>query len=395
MQRSDKLVMKRFSGVGAILVCGLLASNCSRKAAPPGPAVPEVWVTTVQPRDVPRVLERVATLDGFINANINAQVQGYIISRDYQEGSLVKKGDLLFQIDPRPFQAALAQANGTLMKDRATQTKTAADEKRAQDLFNKKVISDQERDTAIAAAQSGQANVEADEAAVKTAELNVGYTKITSPINGLAGFANNQVGDLVGPSSSTPLTTVSQVDPIKAIVTVGEGAFTDFFARYPDTEKRQALLKSIDFDLILGSGTVYPRKGTFYALDRNLDTKTGSIRYYVTFPNPDATLRPGQFGKVRFVPDTVKNALVVPQEAVSELQGNFQVAVVEQNNTVSIRPVKMGERIGGMWQVTEGLKPGDRVVVQGVQKAKEGAAVTVKEWTPPDQSAVVTPTPSP
>jgi len=395
MQRSDKLVMKRFSGVGAILVCGLLASNCSRKAAPPGPAVPEVWVTTVQPRDVPRVLERVATLDGFINANINAQVQGYIISRDYQEGSLVKKGDLLFQIDPRPFQAALAQANGTLMKDRATQTKTAADEKRAQDLFNKKVISDQERDTAIAAAQSGQANVEADEAAVKTAELNVGYTKITAPINGLAGFANNQVGDLVGPSSSTPLTTVSQVDPIKAIVTVGEGAFTDFFARYPDTEKRQALLKSIDFDLILGSGTVYPRKGTFYALDRNLDTKTGSIRYYVTFPNPDATLRPGQFGKVRFVPDTVKNALVVPQEAVSELQGNFQVAVVEQNNTVSIRPVKMGERIGGMWQVTEGLKPGDRVVVQGVQKAKEGAAVTVKEWTPPDQSAVVTPTPSP
>jgi len=387
--------MKRFSGVGAILVCGLLASNCSRKAAPPGPAVPEVWVTTVQPRDVPRVLERVATLDGFINANINAQVQGYIISRDYQEGSLVKKGDLLFQIDPRPFQAALAQANGTLMKDRATQTKTAADEKRAQDLFNKKVISDQERDTAIAAAQSGQANVEADEAAVKTAELNVGYTKITAPINGLAGFANNQVGDLVGPSSSTPLTTVSQVDPIKAIVTVGEGAFTDFFARYPDTEKRQALLKSIDFDLILGSGTVYPRKGTFYALDRNLDTKTGSIRYYVTFPNPDATLRPGQFGKVRFVPDTVKNALVVPQEAVSELQGNFQVAVVEQNNTVSIRPVKMGERIGGMWQVTEGLKPGDRVVVQGVQKAKEGAAVTVKEWTPPDQSAVVTPTPSP
>ena len=387
--------MKRFSGVGAILVCGLLASNCSRKAAPPGPAVPEVWVTTVQPRDVPRVLERVATLDGFINANINAQVQGYIISRDYQEGSLVKKGDLLFQIDPRPFQAALAQANGTLMKDRATQTKTAADEKRAQDLFNKKVISDQERDTAIAAAQSGQANVEADEAAVKTAELNVGYTKITAPINGLAGFANNQVGDLVGPSSSTPLTTVSQVDPIKAIVTVGEGAFTDFFARYPDTEKRQALLKSIDFDLILGSGTVYPRKGTFYALDRNLDPKTGSIRYYVTFPNPDATLRPGQFGKVRFVPDTVKNALVVPQEAVSELQGNFQVAVVEQNNTVSIRPVKMGERIGGMWQVTEGLKPGDRVVVQGVQKAKEGAAVTVKEWTPPDQSAVVTPTPSP
>lgn len=388
--------MKSLTFVAAILIAGSTLTDCSRKAAPAGPPAPEVLVTTVQPRDVPRVLERVATLDGFINANINAQVQGYIISRDYQEGSLVKKGDLLFQIDPRPFQAALAQAKGTLAKDQANQAKADADDKRAVDLFNKKVISDQERDTATAAAQSSQANVEADAAAVQTAELNLGYTKITAPIDGLAGFANNQVGDLVGPASTTPLTTVSQIDPIKAIVTAGEGAFTDFFARYPDMEKRQALLKRIDFDLILGSGNVYPRKGKFYALDRNLDPKTGSIRYYVTFPNPDATLRPGQFGKVRFVPDTVRNALVVPQEAVTELQGNFQVAVVDQNNKVSIRPVKTGERIGAMWQVTEGLKAGDKVVVQGVQKVREGSTVTVKEWTPPaDQGAAAKSTPSP
>jgi len=376
--------MKRLVIFGALLVSTLL-SGCSRKPAQVAPNAPEVLVTTVTPRDVPRVLERVATLDGFINANINAQVQGYIISRDYTEGSVVKKGDLLFQIDPRPFEAALAQAKGTLARDQANQVKGDADEKRALDLFNKKVISDQERDTAIAAAGSSRANVEADQAAVKQAELNLGYTKITAPIDGLAGFANNQVGDLVGPASTTPLTTVSQIDPIKAIVTVGEGAFTDFFARYPDAEQRQALLKRIDFDLILGSGNVYPRKGKFYALDRNLDPKTGSIRYYVTFPNPGATLRPGQFGKVRFVPDTVHNALVVPQEAVTELQGNFQVAVVDQNNKVSIRPVKTGERIGALWQVTDGLKPGDRVVVQGVQKAREGATVTVKEWTPPTQ----------
>jgi len=370
--------------------------GCSKKAAPAGPAAPEVLVTTVQPRDVPRILERVATLDGFINANINAQVQGYIVSRDYQEGSLVKKGDLLFQIDPRPFEAALGQAKGTLARDQANLTKADSDEKRAVDLFNKKVISDQERDTALAAAQSSKANVEADEAAVKTADLNLGYTKIVAPINGLAGFANNQVGDLVGPSSTTPLTTVSQIDPIKAIVTVGEAGFTDFFARYPDMEQRQALLKRIDFDLILGNGSVYPRKGKFYALDRNLDPKTGSIRYYVTFPNPDAALRPGQFGKVRFVPDSVQNALVVPQEAVAELQGNFQVAVVDQNNKVSIRPIKMGERIGGMWQVTDGLKAGDRVVVQGVQKAREGTTVTVKEWTPPPGQVTATkPTSSP
>ncbi len=273
-----------------------------------------------------------------------------------------------------------------MAKDQANQAKADADEKRARDLFEKKVISDSERDTATAAADSSKANVEADKAAVETAELNLGYTKITAPIDGLAGFANSQVGDLVGPATTTPLTTVSQIDPIKAIVTVGEGAFTDFFARYPDLEKRQALLKRIDFDLILGSGNLYPRKGKFYALDRNLDPKTGSIRYYVTFPNPDAILRPGQFGKVRFVPDAVQNALVVPQEAVTELQGNFQVAVVDQNNKVSIRPVKMGERIGAMWQVTEGLKPGDRVVVQGMQKAREGSTVTVKEWAPPSQS---------
>jgi membrane fusion protein (multidrug efflux system) len=376
--------MRRSAFLWALTVVFGIA-GCSRKPAQTAPPPPEVLVTTVQPRDVPRVLERVATLDGFINANINAQVQGYIISRDYQEGSVVKKGDLLFQIDPRPFEAALAQAKGTLAKDQANQVKADADEKRAIDLFNRKVISDQERDTAVAAAGSTRANVEADQAAVKQAELNLGYTKITAPIDGLAGFANSQVGDLVGPASTTPLTTVSQIDPIKAIVTVGEGAFTDFFARYPDAEQRQALLKRIDFDLILGSGTVYPRKGKFYALDRNLDPKTGSIRYYVTFPNPGATLRPGQFGKVRFVPDTVHNALVVPQEAVTELQGNFQVAVVDQNNKVSIRPVKTGERIGALWQVTDGLKPGDRVVVEGVQKAREGATVKVKEWTPPAQ----------
>src|SRR5438552_3733404 len=174
--------------IAALVIAALAAASCSRKAPQAGPAAPEVLVTTVQPRDVPRVLERVATLDGFINANINAQVQGYIVSRDYKEGSVVKKGDLLFQIDPRPFEAAVAQAKATLAKDQANLAKADADQKRALDLFNKKVISDQERDTAIAAAGSSKANVEADEAAVKQAELNLGYTRITSPIDGLAGF---------------------------------------------------------------------------------------------------------------------------------------------------------------------------------------------------------------
>src|SRR5437899_3092268 len=380
-------MMKRFAVLGALLICVSFVTGCSRKPAQVPPNAPEVLVTTVMPKDVPRVLERVATLDGIINANINAQVQGYIVSRDYQEGSVVKKGDLLFQIDPRPFEAALAQAKATLAKDQANLAKADADEKRARDLFDKKVISDQERDTAVAAAGSSRANVQADEAAVKQAELNLGYTKITAPIDGVAGFANNQVGDLVGPSTG-PLTTVSEIDPIKAVVTAGEGPFTDFVSRHPDATERNAYIKSLDFDLILGNGEVYPHKGKFYALDRSLDPKTGSIRYYVTFPNPGNILRPGQFGKVRFVADMKKGAMVVPQEAVNELQGNYQVAVVDENNKVSIRPVKMCERIGAMWEVTEGLKPGDKVVVQGLQKAREGSTVTAKDWTPPADALV-------
>ena len=379
--------MIRLIALAGLLICVAFSTACSRKPAQTAPPPPEVLVTTVQPRDVPRVLERVATLDGFINANINAQVQGYIVSRDYQEGSVVKKGDLLYQIDPRPFEAALAQAKGTLAKDKANQVKAEADRKRAIDLFNKKVISDQERDTFIAAADSTTASVEADEAAVKQAEINLGYTKVTAPIDGVVGFANNQVGDLVGPSTG-PLTTMSQIDPIKAVVTAGEGPFTDFVSRHPDATERNTYIKSLDFELILGNGEVYPHKGKFYALDRSLDVRTGSIRYYVTFPNPGNVLRPGQFGNVRFVADMKKGAMVVPQEAVNELQGSYQVAVVGQDNKVSIRPVKMGERIGAMWEVTEGLKPGDKVVVQGLQKAREGSTVTTKDWTAPADALV-------
>src|SRR5256885_4550596 len=379
--------MKKFTVLIIVLICLSLSLGCSRKPAQVAPSAPEVLVTTVTPQDVPRVLERVATLDGFINANINAQVQGYIVSRDYQEGGVVKKGDLLFTIDPRPFEAALAQAKGTLAKDQANKVKADADKKRAIDLFKKKVISDQERDTAIAAADSSTANVEADQAAVNQAEINLGYTKIVAPIDGMVGFANNQVGDLVGPTTG-PLTTMSQIDPIKAVVTAGEGPFTDFVSRHPDPKERNAYVKSLDFELILGNGELYPRKGQFYALDRSLDPKTGSIRYEVTFPNPGNILRPGQVGKVRFVADLKKGAMVIPQEAVNELQGSYQVAVVDQDNKVSIRPIKMGERIGAMWEVTEGLKAGDKVVVQGLQKAREGSTVTAKDWTPPPDALV-------
>ena len=386
--------MARLALFGAMLMCASLIAGCSRKAPPTGPGAPEVLVTTVAPRDVPRVLERVATLDGLVNANISARVSGHIVSQNYQEGSVVKKGDLLFQIDPRPFEQAYQQAKANLAKAQASQMKSDADEKRALDLFAKKVVSPQERDSALQAAAAGRADVEAAEAAVKQAELNLEYTKITAPIDGVAGFVNAQVGDLVSPTSG-PLTTVSQLDPIKAVVTAGEGPFTDFISRHPDPAERSAYVKTLEFDLILGNGNTYPHKGKFFALDRNLDVKTGSIRYEVTFPNPGNQLRPGQFGKIRFVADMKKGALVVPQEAVTELQGNFQVAVVDESNKVSIRPVKMGERIGALWEIADGVKPGDRVIVQGLQKAREGSTVTVKEWTAPIEKLAAGSSPAP
>ena len=371
---------------GAGLLSAFFSSACSRHPDHALPNAPEVLVTAVKGEDVPVIKERIATLDGLVNATIAARVAGHIVSQSYREGSVVKKGDLLFQIDPRPFEEALAQAKATLAKAKASRAKADADEKRAMDLFSKKVISSQERDTAFEAAEAGKADVEAAEAAVNQAELNLDYTNVTAPIDGLAGFATAQVGDLVSPTSG-PLTTISQIDPIKALVTAGEGAFTDFVSKHPDTAEREAFLKSLQFELLLSNGRLFPQKGTFYALDRSLDARTGSVRYEVTFPNPGNTLRPGQFGRVRFVLETKKGALVVPQEAVSELQGSSQVAVVDNENKVTIRPVKTGERVGPMWEIIEGLKPGERVIVQGALKAKDGATVKVKEWTPSPATA--------
>ena len=381
--------MKQFVVFTTVLVLASLLLGCSRKQSKVAPNAPEVLVIVATPKDVPDVRESVATLDGLVNATITPRVSGHIISQDYKEGTAVKKGDPLFQIDPRPFEQALAQAKATLEKAQATQLKADQDQKRALELFSRKVTSEQERDTALQAAAASKGDTEADQAAVKSAELNLEYTKITAPIDGIAGFVTAQVGDLVGPSSG-PLTTISQVDPIKAVVTAGEQGFTEFVTRYPDPEKREERLRNFEFELVLGNGTVYPQKGKFYALDRNIDARTGSIRFEVTFPNPGNLLRPGQFGRVRVVYDTRKGALLVPEEAVTELQGNYQVAVVGDDNKASIRPVKVGQRFGGMWEITEGVKPGERVIVQGAQKVQEGTAVTAKLWAPPAQTPAAT-----
>jgi RND family efflux transporter MFP subunit len=379
--RRDTLGMKiKTPWATPLIILATCLTACSRKAEQTGPPPPTVVVATVTRRDVPVVKEGVATLDGFINANINAQVQGYIISRDYKEGSVVKRGDLLFQIDPRPFEASLARAKATLAKDKAMQLKASADQLRAMQLFMGKVISAQERDAAVAAAESNKANVDADEAAVKTTELNLGYTKITAPVDGVAGIASAQVGDLVGPSAGT-LTTVSQVNPIKATVNLGEQAFTEFLTKHRDPDERERYLSKLEFELILGDGTVFAQKGSFYVQDRNLDAKTGSIKMEITFPNPGNLLRPGQFGKVRTTVET-KAALVIPQQAVTELQGNQVVMVVDQTNKAGMRPVKMGERFGTLWEVVDGLKAGDKVIVQGMQKTPPGVPVIVREWAP-------------
>ena len=375
----------------AALLLGI-ASGCSRKAEQVAPPPPEVLVTTVTLRDMPVVHEAVATLEGFITANINAQVQGYIISRDYKEGSVVKKGDLLFQIDPRPFQASLDQAKGNLAIAQANFTKADADVKRAMNLFRQKVISDQERDTYINSASSTKANIQAAEAAVRTAEINLGYTKIIAPIDGIVGIATAHVGDLVGPGTG-PLTSISQVDPIKAAVNIGEQSFTEFITDHPDPDERERYLQGLEFDLRLADGNPYPHKGKFYAEDRNLDTKTGSIRMEFTFPNPGNRLRPGQFGKVRAVIKVVKGALVIPEQAVTELQGNRLVAVVDSENKIAMRPVKLGERSAGMWQVIDGVKLDEKVVVQGLMKVPPGSTVTVKEWTPPAEKVGSTDSP--
>ena len=384
-------VLTKTLRIAAALLLGI-TSGCSRKAEQVAPPTPEVLVTTVMPKDVPVLKEGVATLEGFITANINAQVQGYIISRDYKEGSLVKKGDLLFQIDPRPFEATLDQAKGNLAVAQSNRTKADADVKRAIKLFQEKVISDQERDTYINAANSTKANVQAAEAAVRQAEVNLGYTKIIAPIDGIVGIATAHVGDLVGPGTG-PLTTISQVDPIKTAVNVGEQSFTEFITDHPDPDERERYLQGLEFDLRLADGNPYPHKGKFYAEDRNLDTKTGSIRMEFTFPNPGNRLRPGQFGKVVAVIKVAKGALVIPEQAVTELQGNRLVAVVDSENKIAMRPVKLGERSGGMWQVIDGVKQGEKVVVQGLMKVPPGSTVTVKEWTPPAEKVGSTDSP--
>jgi RND family efflux transporter MFP subunit len=394
-----------------VLAAWLFTAGCSATASAPGGFPPAaVEVVPVEQKDMPTYREWIGTLDGYVNAPIKAQVNGYLLRQNYIEGSFVAKGQLLFEIDPRPFQAAvdqsegqLAQANGQLATARAQliqaqanltsaeagQKRTQLDVEKYTPLAKAKAVTQQDLDNATQNNLSAVAQVKASEAAIETskaqiaaaeagvqaakanveaARYNLGFTRLTSPIDGIAGMATSQVGTLVGPASAA-VTTVSTLDPIRANFTVSEQEYLSF--------RRQSGVDvaKLPLDLILSDGTMYERKGRFFFADREVNQNTGSIQLTALFPNPGNILRPGQYAKVRAQIGTKRSALLVPQRSVTELQGSYQVAVVDAQNKVAIVNVKPGERIGTQWVIEEGLKPGDRVVAEGVQKVGPGATV--------------------
>jgi RND family efflux transporter MFP subunit len=357
----------------AAAAIGLCLVGCKPKptATPPPPLVE---VTTVTQADVPIYHEWIGSLDGLVNAQIRAQVTGYLLTQDYREGDTIKKGDLLFQIDPRPFQAALDQAKGVLAQAEARSGKTELDVKRYGPLVKDQAISQEEYDDAVQADLEAKAAVVAAKAQVEQAALNLGFTRITSPIDGIPSIARAQIGDLVGPASGE-LTTVSTVNPIKAYYNVTEQAYVNFTRLFSSENDRNERLKQLEVELYLPDGTVYPIPGRIFAADRQIGQTTGALRLEALFPNPDNALRPGEFARIRVKFDTRRNAVLVPQRAVSELQGSYQVAVVDADGKVHIQPVRMGDRVGSLWVVEQGLQPGQRVVFEGVQKVREGALV--------------------
>jgi membrane fusion protein (multidrug efflux system) len=398
------------------IAAALTAASCTRAtlaAGPPRP--PDVEVVPVEQRDIPVYREWIGTLDGMVNAAIRAQVTGYLRSQNYSEGSFVRKGQLLFEIDPRPFQAAvdqaqgqvaqanaqLAQAKAQFLQAQAQVTNAEANQGRTQlnvdryaPLAKQKAVTQQDLDdatqnnlaskaqveaakaqveTAKAQIQASDAAVRAAKAALETVQVNLGFTRLTAPIDGISGVAQIQLGNLVSPTTNA-VTTVSTVDPIKVIFTVSEQEYLSF-------TRLDTPMKLLELELILSDGAVYSHKGKFAFADRQVNQNTGSIQLTGLFPNPGNILRPGQYGKVRAATGTIHGALLVPQPAVSELQGTYQVAVLDGANKVSVEMVKVGDRVGSMWVIREGLKRGQRVVVEGIQKAVPGTTVNPKPFS--------------
>jgi membrane fusion protein (multidrug efflux system) len=355
----------------------LAAIGCGRTQAAAPPPAPEVTVASVIQQDVPVYSEWVATLDGYVNAQIRPQVSGYIIKQDYKEGSLVRKGQVLFEIDPRPFRAAVDRARGDLAQAQAQLGKSTLDVERDLPLADAKAIAKSQLDNEIQAKLGAQAAVESSKAALEQAEFNLEFTKVTSLVDGIAGIAQVQIGNLVGPTSL--LTSVSQVDPIKAFFPISEHEYLLAQRKTNAGSSKDAInLFGNSLELVLTDGSLYPQRGKVLLADRQVDPSTGTIRLVAAFPNPGNIIRPGQYGRVRVETKTKKGALLLPQSAVAQTQGSYQVAVVGSDHKVSMRTVKLGETVGTMWLIDEGLKPGEQVVVEGLQKVREGAVVTPK-----------------
>jgi RND family efflux transporter MFP subunit len=371
-----------------LLAALLLLAGCAGNSQPPSSSPPplDVVVVPVQQKDVPIYGDWVATLDGNVNANIQPQVSGYLIKQNYREGSFVHKDDILFEIDPRPFQAVvdqakgqLAQARGQLAQAEAQLALSKINVQRNTPLAKARAIAQSQLDTDVQAQaqyealiKTNQAAIQGGEAAVETAELNLGFTKVRSLISGIAGIAATQIGNLVG--QSTLLTTVSQVDPIKVYFPISEQEYLRVAGKFTSP---------VPLQLTLADGSVYPHPGKIAFANRQVDQQTGTIRMVGLFANPGNLLRPGQFGRLRARTALRQNALLVPQRAVSELQGRYQVAVVNANNKVAIHTVKLAERVGDMWIVDTGVNPGDRVISEGISKVRDGMTVNPKPETEP------------
>ena len=364
----------------SLLALSLVHCKGETASAPPPPSV-HVEVVDVIQKDVPIQSEWVGTTDGMVNAVIRAQVSGYLMKRPYTEGSFVKKGDLLFELDPSKFRASLDQAQGDLAKAQAQLLKTKMDVERDTPLAKQGAVSQKELDDSIQAHAAAKGNTAAAKAAVEQAKLNLGWTRVTAPIDGVVGIAKAQIGDLIDANSE--LTSMSTLDPIKVYFPISEqeylGASEKVQQRYKERQEGEEY-SGVQLELILGGEKIYPHKGQFYLIDRQVDVKTGTIRVAAVFPNPNNLLRPGQFARVRAVTKTREKALLVPQRAVTEMQGSYQVAVVTPENKVDIRPVTVGERAGNLWIIDKGLNPGERVVVEGLQKLKAGMTVEPKPY---------------
>jgi membrane fusion protein (multidrug efflux system) len=358
-------------------VLNLAMIGCGGTQASAPPPAPEVKVALVIQKDVPVYSEWVATLDGYVNAQVRPQVSGYIIRQNYKEGSLVRKGQVLFEIDPRPFKAALDRAKGDLAQAQAQLGKSTLDVERDTPLVKARAIAQSQLDNEIQAKLGAQAAIESNRAMVEQAELNLEWTKVTSLVDGIAGIAQVQIGNLVGPNSI--LTSVSQVDPIKAYFPISEQAYVVAQRQSSAVSSKHAIsFFGSSLDLILTDGSIYAKKGKILLADRQVDPSTGTIRIVAAFPNPGNVLRPGQYGRVHVETNMKRGALLIPQSAVTQSQGSYQVAVVGGDHKVSMRAVRPSETVGTMWVIDTGLKPGEQVVVEGLQKLKEGILVIPK-----------------